>query len=211
MARAREAGLDWWKWPAVEAARLPDHGLRKWKYAQSEEEQKSSPPQGNGTQGNRIKTPKIGTMNLEIKIKHARDFLSRGEPRAVHGCGSADAELATWRREEDLRPCKEVLSDISKVDQDYRYEGKRITMTLAPGTQRRPFGQAGAAAAKPARRRPTVGAAARGRSAPAPAGAPVTAAPAAAQAHQQPRARRKRHQRHARRSASERRQHDQAG
>ncbi len=151
LARAKEAGLD-----LVEVApqsrppvcRIMDYG--KWKYAQRKKEQKSkSHRKETELKEIRIKTPKIGDHDLGIKMQHARDFLSRGD-RVQFTLRFRGRELAHMEEGKKIfAHVKETLADVAKVDQDYRYEGKRITMTLAPGVasaaQPKPAGKPGAA------------------------------------------------------------------
>ena len=141
--RAQAAGLD-----LVEVApqsvppvcRIMDYG--KWKYAQNKKEAKSKAKRHETELKEiRIKTPKIGDHDLDIKIKHARDFLGRGD-RVQFSLRFRGRELA--HIDEGMKVfdhIREGLADCSKIDQNSRREGRRITMTLAPG---------GAAAAKPA-------------------------------------------------------------
>ena len=81
LARAVAAGLD-----LVEVAptakppvcRIMDYG--KWKYAQRKKERKSRTRRHETEMKEiRIRTPKIGEHDLEIKIVHARQFLIRGD------------------------------------------------------------------------------------------------------------------------------------
>jgi len=140
MARAQAAGLD-----LVEVApdarppvcRIMDYG--KWKYSQSKKEQKSrSHRKETSLKEIRIKTPKIGGHDLQIKVGHAREFLQRGD-RVQFTLRFRGRELAHIDEGEKVfQNIKETLSDISKVDQDWRREGRRITMTLAPGAAPRP-------------------------------------------------------------------------
>ena len=145
LTRAREAGLD-----LVEVApqsrppvcRIMNYG--KWKYAQRKKEQKSkSHRHETELKEIRIKTPKIGEHDLSIKIIHAKDFLSRGD-RVQFTLRFRGRELAHMDEGKKIfEQIKQALSDCSRVDQDSRHEGRRITMTLAAG--------ASAAQAKPAR------------------------------------------------------------
>lgn len=136
LQRAREVGLD-----LVEVApqsrppvcRIMDYG--KWKYAQRKKEQKSkSHRRETELKEIRIKTPKIGDHDLDIKIVKARDFLSRGD-RVQFTLRFRGRELAhTDEGKKIFEMIKQTLANVSKVDQDFRYEGKRVTMTLAPST-----------------------------------------------------------------------------
>src|ERR1035437_1465729 len=144
MSRARGVGLD-----LVEVApqsrppvcRIMDYG--KWKYAQRKKEQKSkSHRKETELKEIRIKTPKIGDHDLDIKIEKARDFLSRGD-RVQFTLRFRGRELAHMEEGRKVfAKIKEVLADCSRVDQDCRHEGKRITMTLASGKSEPPPGAA---------------------------------------------------------------------
>jgi len=133
--QAREAGFD-----LVEVApqsrppvcRIMDYG--KWKYAQRKKEQHSKAKRHETELKEiRIKTPKIGDHDLEIKIKHAREFLARGD-RVQFTLRFRGRELAhVDEGQKVFAKIQQDLSEVSKVDQGYRREGRRITMTLAPG------------------------------------------------------------------------------
>ncbi len=80
----------------------------------------------------RIKTPKIDTHDLGIKIKHAREFLERGD-RVQFSLRFRGRELAHIDEgQRRFTEIKKSLADIARVDQDFRREGRRITMLLAP-------------------------------------------------------------------------------
>jgi len=133
LERARQAGLD-----LVEVApqarppvcRIMDYG--KWKYAQRKKQQKSkSHRHETELKEIRIRTPKIGVHDLEIKIGHAREFLERGD-RVQFTLRFRGRELAHIDEGQKVfQKIREDLADVSKVDQNYRREGRRITMTLA--------------------------------------------------------------------------------
>jgi len=134
LAKAREAGLD-----LVEVSprsnppvcRIMDYG--KWKYAQRKKEQKSKARRHETELKHlRIKTPKIDKHDLGIKVNHAREFLARGD-RVQFSLRFRGRELA--HIDEGRHIFEQItaeLAEISKVDQHCRYEGRRITMTLAP-------------------------------------------------------------------------------
>lgn len=167
ISRARQAGLD-----LVEVApqsvppvcRIMDYG--KWKYAQRKKEQKSKAKRHEVELKELvIKTPKIGDHDLGIKIVHAREFLQRGD-RVQFSLRFRGRELA--HTDEGRRIFEKIiqdLSDVSKLDQHIRREGRRITMTLSPGSAKKP--------AEAPVRRPAPAAPA------APAATPAPAAPAA--------------------------------
>ena len=133
IAKAQQAGLD-----LVEVAplskppvcRIMDYG--KWKYAQRKKEQKSkSHRHETELKEIRIKTPKIGEHDLQIKIGRAREFFQRGD-RVQFTLRFKGRELAHIDEGQKVFAfIRETLSDVSKTDQDYRREGRRITMTLA--------------------------------------------------------------------------------
>jgi len=166
---AREAGMD-----LVEVApnvrppvcRIMDYG--KWKYAQRKKEQKSkSHRHETELKEIRIKTPKIGDHDLGIKVGRARDFLSRGD-RVQFTLRFRGRELAHMDEGKKIfGHIKQQLADCSKVDQDYRFEGKRLTMTLAAsGPQPAPAGKPAAKAGEPS---PAGAAAQPGGASPVPA------------------------------------------
>ena len=134
IARAQQAGLD-----LVEVAplakppvcRIMDYG--KWKYAQSKKEQKSKSHRKEcDLKEIRIRTPKIGDHDLLIKIAHAREFLLRGD-RVQFTLRFRGRELAHIEEGEKVfSHIKQDLADVSRIDQDFRREGKRISMMLTP-------------------------------------------------------------------------------
>lgn len=133
--KAREAGLD-----LVEVSpttkppvcRIMDYG--KWKYAQKKKEQKSKAHRHETKLKEiTIKTPKIGEHDLKIKIEHAREFLERGDrvqfTMRMRGRELAHLDLGRQVFEQ----IKTGLADVAKVDQDSKFEGKRISMVLTHG------------------------------------------------------------------------------
>jgi translation initiation factor IF-3 len=151
LSRARDAGLD-----LVEVApnsrppvcRILDFG--KWKYAQRKKEQKSKAKRHETELKQiRIRTPKIGEHDLGIKVGHARDFLERGD-RVQFSLRFRGRELAHIDEGQRVfERIKDTLSDVAKVEVNYRREGRRITMTLAPLGRKADEGKGGAA--KPAK------------------------------------------------------------
>jgi len=136
-ARAREAGLD-----LVEVSptarppvcRIMDFG--KFKYEQKKKDQKAKARRHETELKEvRIKTPKIGDHDLGIKIKRAEDFLSRGD-RVQFSLRFRGRELAHIDEGRNIfEKIKTSLAEIAKVDQNYRFEARRLTMTLAPLSQ----------------------------------------------------------------------------
>ena len=131
---AADAGLD-----LVEVApqakppvcRIMDFG--KFKYSQRKKDQKSKAHRHETELKEvRIKTPKIGEHDLEIKINRAKKFLDRGD-RVQFSLRFRGRELAHIDEGQKVfRHVIEALVEVAKVDQNYRREGRRITMTLAP-------------------------------------------------------------------------------
>jgi translation initiation factor IF-3 len=134
LQQAQEAGLD-----LVEVApqssppvcRIMDYG--KWMYTQRKKEQKARAHRHEaGLKEIRIKTPKIGEHDLEIKVNRARTFLERGDrvQFTLRFRGRELAHIDEGRR--IFEGIKATLQDVAKVDQNYRFEGRRLTMALAP-------------------------------------------------------------------------------
>ena len=131
--RAQELGMD-----LVEVApqasppvcRIMDYG--KWKYAQRKKEQKSKAHRHETELKEvRIRTPKIGEHDLMIKVNRARKFLERGD-RVQFSLRFRGRELAHIDEGAKVfKKIQEELADVSKIDQHFRREGRRITMTLA--------------------------------------------------------------------------------
>ena len=111
--------------------RILDYG--KWLYGQKKKEQKSKAHRHETELKElRIRTPKIGVHDLDIKVHRAREFLERGD-RVQFSLRFRGRELAHIDEGQRIfEHVAEKLFDISKIDQPYRREGRRITMTLAP-------------------------------------------------------------------------------
>jgi translation initiation factor IF-3 len=105
----------------------------KFKYAQSKKEQKAKAHRHETELKEvRIKTPKIGDHDLEIKLNHAREFLERSD-RVQFSLRFRGRELAHIDEGRNIfEKIKKDLSDCSKVDQNYRFESRRLVMILAP-------------------------------------------------------------------------------
>jgi translation initiation factor IF-3 len=134
MRQAQEAGLD-----LVEVApqaqppvcRIMDYG--KWMYAQRKKEQQAKAHRHETELKEiRIRTPKISEHDLGIKVGRAREFLERGD-RVQFTLRFRGRELAHIDEGQRIFDhIKAVLEEVGKVDQNYRFEGRRLTMTLAP-------------------------------------------------------------------------------
>ena len=134
LARARASGLD-----LVEVApqarppvcRIMDYG--KWKYAQRKKEQKSKAKRHETELKEiRIRTPKIGDHDLAIKVGRAKEFLQRGD-RVQFTLRFRGRELAHIEEGQKVfNRIKDDLADVGKIEQNFRREGRRITIMLAP-------------------------------------------------------------------------------
>ncbi len=134
LSRAQQNGLD-----LVEVApqssppvcRIMDYG--KWKYSQRKKEQKSKAKRHETELKEiRIKTPKIGEHDLWIKLNRAREFIQRGD-RVQFTLRFRGRELAHIDEGQRIfERIKGELAELAKVEQNYRREGRRITMMLAP-------------------------------------------------------------------------------
>jgi len=108
-----------------------DYG--KWKYAQRKREKKAKARRHDTELKQvRIRTPKIGEHDLEIKIAKAREFLERGDfvqfTVMFRGRELAHMEEGT----KVFERIAEELGDIAKIDRHARREGRRLTMMLSP-------------------------------------------------------------------------------
>ena len=152
--------------------RIMDYG--KWMYLQRKKEQKAKAHRHETELKEiRIRTPKIGDHDLEIKINRARDFLGRGD-RVQFTLRFRGRELAhTEEGRKVFEHVTEALEDVSKVDQSFRFEGRRLTMTLASTGKKPASGGSDKASAKSAAKRPAPAADPAPDPAPAPAPAPA--------------------------------------
>ena len=133
--RAKEAGLD-----LVEVSpqssppvcRIMDYG--KWKYQQRKKEQKARSHSKQSELKEVRLRPQIDPHDLEIKTKHARDFLGEGHKvqftMQFKGREMAHRELGT----ELMNNVARSMEDISRKEdpKEPRAMGKRMTMTLIP-------------------------------------------------------------------------------
>jgi len=116
---------------APPVCRIMDYG--KWMYSQRKKEQKAK-AQRHETELKeiRIKTPKIDPHDLGIKVNRARDFLERGD-RVQFTLRFRGRELAHIDEGQRVfQNIKADLAEVAKVDRDHRFEGRRLTMVLAP-------------------------------------------------------------------------------
>ena len=108
-----------------------DYG--KWMYANAKKDRKTKAKRHETELKQiRIRTPKIGDHDLEIKIQHAEKFIERGD-RVQFSLRFRGRELAHIEEGQKVfQKIKESLAEIVKVEQDFRREGRRITMLLVP-------------------------------------------------------------------------------
>src|SRR5829696_2840571 len=131
---AREAGLD-----LVEVApnarppvcRIMDYG--KWRYQQQKKEDKArASNKGGQLKELKLRTVKIGSHDLQIKINHARDFLKEGN-KVQFTLRFKGREMAHLDLGRDLmNKVKTALWPVSKVERDAKMEGRRMTLVLQP-------------------------------------------------------------------------------
>jgi len=134
MRRAREAGLD-----LVEVAptarppvcKIMDYG--KWRYQQQKKADKSKAAvRGGQLKEIKFKTVKIGEHDLNIKIKHAREFLAEGN-KVQFTLQFRGREMAHQELGRDIMyKIKTELYQVSKVERDAKMEGKRMILVLQP-------------------------------------------------------------------------------
>ena len=135
-AMAREAGLD-----LVEVVpnatppvcRILDYGKYKYDLAKKERQAKAHRHETELKEV-RIRTPKIDTHDLMIKVERARGFLLRGD-RVQFSLRFRGRELAHIDEGQRIfQQIEDALQDCGKVDRNRR-EGRRITMLIAPLTK----------------------------------------------------------------------------
>lgn len=134
LRRAQDAGLD-----LVEIApnvrppvcRILDYG--KWKYDQQKKNDKQRAQQRHSTLKEvKIRTTKIDPHDLQIKTNNARRFLEQGHKVQI-GLQYRGREMAHQDIGRDIMDSiKRELFMISKVEQDFRMQGRRGNMVLAP-------------------------------------------------------------------------------
>jgi len=76
--------------------------------------------------------PFIAPHDLNIRLKQAKDFLKKGDHVKITVKFSGRQIGHTEFGFELLKQIKEELEDIAKVEKEEKFEGKNLTMTLAP-------------------------------------------------------------------------------
>jgi translation initiation factor IF-3 len=134
LTKAREVGLD-----LVEVAptseppvcRIMDYG--KWLYEQKRKarEARKKTHHTGGLKEIRLR-PETDPHDIEIKVKHAREFIEKGH-KVQFTLIFRGRQLAHQDKGHDiLNKITESMADVSQVDQRGRLMGKRLTLVVAP-------------------------------------------------------------------------------
>jgi len=135
LGRAREVGLD-----LVEVAptsdppvcRIMDYG--KWQYQQKRklrEAHKKHPKHATTLKEIRLR-PETDTHDLEIKQKHAREFIAKGHKVQFTVFFRGRQMLHKDHGYALLQRLTEALEDVSKIERPSRMSGRRMTLLLVP-------------------------------------------------------------------------------
>ncbi len=132
--KAREANLD-----LVEVSptsdppvcRIMDYG--KWVYEQKRKirEARKKTHHAGGLKEVRLR-PETDTHDIEIKVKHAREFIEKGHKVQFTLIFRGRQMLHKDKGAEVLTRIVESLSDLAKVDRSNEMMGKRMTLVIAP-------------------------------------------------------------------------------
>jgi len=76
--------------------------------------------------------PKTGQHDIEYRVKHAREFLARGDKVLVTVVFSGRELAHTETGEQQLARVAEQLADAAKIETTPKRDGRRMTMMLAP-------------------------------------------------------------------------------
>ncbi len=135
VSRAREAGLD-----LVEVApnsappvcRIMDYG--KWLYQQKRKIREAHKKhQYHSTTLKEIRLrPKTDKHDLDIKLRHAREFLEKGHKVQFTIFFRGRQMLHTEHGYAKLDEITESLHDIAKIERPGKMSGKRMTLLVAP-------------------------------------------------------------------------------
>ncbi len=135
MGKAREAGLD-----LVEVApnsdppvcRIMDYG--KWLYEQKRklrESRKKSLHHSATLKEIRLR-PETDKHDLEIKLRHAHEFLEKGHKVQFTMFFRGRQMLHKDRGHEMLSEIAEEMQDLAKIERPSRMAGRRMTLLLVP-------------------------------------------------------------------------------
>jgi translation initiation factor IF-3 len=134
MEKSREAGLD-----LVEVSptsdppvcRIMDYG--KWVYEQKRKvrEGREKTHHTGSLKEVRLR-PETDTHDIEVKVKHAREFIEKGHKVQFTLIFRGRQMLHQDKGREVLNGIVETMSDIAKVDRSGEMMGKRMTLVVAP-------------------------------------------------------------------------------
>ena len=134
MEKAREAALD-----LVEVSptsdppvcRIMDYG--KWVYEQKRKirEARKKTHHTGSLKEVRLR-PETDTHDIEVKVKHAREFIEKGHKVQFTLIFRGRQMLHQDKGKEVLNGIVESLNDIAKVDRNSEMMGKRMTLVIAP-------------------------------------------------------------------------------
>jgi translation initiation factor IF-3 len=134
MEKSREANLD-----LVEVSptsdppvcRIMDYG--KWVYEQKRKvrEARKKTHHAGGLKEVRLR-PETDAHDIEIKVKHAREFIEKGHKVQFTLIFRGRQMLHKDKGAEVLSKIVESLSDLAKVDRSNEMMGKRMTLVVAP-------------------------------------------------------------------------------
>ena len=134
LEKSREANLD-----LVEVSptsdppvcRIMDHG--KWVYEQKRKirEARKKTHHAGSLKEVRLR-PETDTHDIEVKVKHAREFIEKGHKVQFTLIFRGRQMLHQDKGKEVLNGIVETLSDVAKVDRSGEMMGKRMTMVIAP-------------------------------------------------------------------------------
>ena len=134
LQKAQEAGLD-----LVEVSptsdppvcRIMDYG--KWVYEQKRKirEARKKTHHTGSLKEVRLR-PETDTHDIEVKVKHAREFIEKGHKVQFTLIFRGRQMLHQDKGREVLNGIVESLNDIAKVDRNSEMMGKRMTLVIAP-------------------------------------------------------------------------------
>ena len=134
LEKSREANLD-----LVEVSptsdppvcRIMDYG--KWVYEQKRKirEARKKTHHAGSLKEVRLR-PETDTHDIEVKVKHAREFIEKGHKVQFTLIFRGRQMLHQDKGKEVLNGIIETLSDVAKVDRSGEMMGKRMTMVIAP-------------------------------------------------------------------------------
>jgi translation initiation factor IF-3 len=135
---AEEAGLDLVEIsPNAEppVCKIVDYGKFRYQQTKKEKESKKSQHQ---VKVKEIKLkPNIDTHDLDVKLKHAREFVQKGNKVRVT-CTFRGRELMyTDKGQEVIHYLCEQLADIATPESPAKMLGKTLTTVLAPGAKKK--------------------------------------------------------------------------